>query len=85
MAARGITAVHGTVFGLSLTPRPAGTSVAQSQLLSYLWIIILVHPDEASCVHLGREMHGPALCRDLAAPCGLTARYCPRLFAPKGP
>ena len=41
--------------------------------------------DEASCVQLGREMHGPTLCRDLAAPCGLTARYCPRLFAPKGP
>ena len=44
-----------------------------------------VHPDEASCVQLGREMHGPTLCRDLAAPCGLTARYGPRLFAPKGP
>jgi WD40 repeat protein len=46
---------------------------------------IKVHPDEASCVQLGREMHGPTLCRDLAAPCGLTARYGPRLFAPKGP
>jgi hypothetical protein len=48
-------------------------------------IINEVHPDETSCVQLGREIHGPTLCRDLAAPCGLTARYCPRLFAPKGP